>query len=555
MKIRGIRINVLLETLLGKSCLVEGTFGDATPFSENSVDISEKLCNKLEKNGFNKYGWETLYNGYTGEPIEAKIYTGPTFYSRLKHMVSDKIHCLDFNTEVLTLNGWKTIHQLRKDDLIATLKNDRLVYEKPIDIMIYNDYEGPMYYIKNSSIDFAVTGNHRVWVSKDYGTNREWSPYTFERADEIVGKQRKYKKNAVWEKENYQFILPDVITPTYNKYLEPRCLNMKDWLIFFGIWYSEGWASGTDTKGSIVISVNKQRVKDILFDILEHFVNYSYDEKDEKVSIYDYQLYRYMKPLSLGAENKKLPSWVFELSLEQTKYLMEGMLLGDGSKNKKTDCEFYYTTSVELANQFQQLCLHAGWAGTISVAVKAGNESVINGRKVISNYDTLRISVIKSKLYPSVNHGHVHEQEVQVEKYIEKEKCPVFCLQVPSEVFYTRRNGKCAWTANSRAHGHVTVLTRQPLEGSKIYLINLSKRALVICKSIASPNIRAKPSVQGTPLEILILNYMGNYIVASGKTRRYSNNLRYWAILSSFLNLNRLGMETVQRLGDGWLEE
>ena len=85
-------LNVLLETLLGKSCLIEGTFGDATPFTSNSVDIAEKLCDRLEKNGYDKYGWETLYSGFTGEPIEAKIYFGPTFYSRLKHMVSDKIH-------------------------------------------------------------------------------------------------------------------------------------------------------------------------------------------------------------------------------------------------------------------------------------------------------------------------------------------------------------------------------------------------------------------------------------------------------------------------------
>jgi DNA-directed RNA polymerase II subunit RPB2 len=88
----GIRINVLLETLLGKACLMEGTFGDATPFTSNSVNISEKICDRLEKTGFNKYGWETLYSGFTGEPIQAKIYMGPTYYSRLKHMVSDKIH-------------------------------------------------------------------------------------------------------------------------------------------------------------------------------------------------------------------------------------------------------------------------------------------------------------------------------------------------------------------------------------------------------------------------------------------------------------------------------
>jgi DNA-directed RNA polymerase II subunit RPB2 len=83
---------MLLEMLLGKSCLAEGDFGDSTPFTTNSVDIVEKLCERLEKNGFNKYGWETLYSGMTGEPIDAKIYMAPSYYSRLKHMVSDKIH-------------------------------------------------------------------------------------------------------------------------------------------------------------------------------------------------------------------------------------------------------------------------------------------------------------------------------------------------------------------------------------------------------------------------------------------------------------------------------
>ena len=85
-------INVLLETVLGKSCAVEGTFGDATPFTSNSVDISDKLCDRLQKNGYNKNGWEELINGFTGEPIKARVFVGPTFYQRLKHMVHAKIH-------------------------------------------------------------------------------------------------------------------------------------------------------------------------------------------------------------------------------------------------------------------------------------------------------------------------------------------------------------------------------------------------------------------------------------------------------------------------------
>lgn len=48
---------------------------------------------------------------------------------------------------------------------------------------------------------------------------------------------------------------------------------------------------------------------------------------------------------------------------------------------------------------------------------------------------------------------------------ITDEECPVFCLEVPSEVFYVRRNGKAVWTGNSRARGPRTILTRQAPEG------------------------------------------------------------------------------------------
>ena len=471
------KIAQLLETVLGKACCMEGTFGDGTPFTSNSTNIAEQICDRLKVQGFERHGNEYLINGMTGEIIDAKVLIGPVHYQRLKHMVSDKLHCIKIcpNTSVLTLKGWKTAYELNMDDLIATLKDGKLVYEKPIDIMIYADYEGPMYYIKNQAIDLEVTGNHRMWVSKVYGRKHIWQPYDFARADEIVGKRVKYKKDAKWEKEDYQFIIPGVVkfyTPTVDINLEDKIVNMNDFLMFFGIWYAEGWASGTDTKGCICIAVNKQRVKDSLYPALDN-LGYKFSVEEDKLSLYDYQLYRYMKPLSVGAPNKELPEWVFKLSMEQTRILIRGMLLGDGSSNKN-GCEFYYTSSVKLADQFQQLCLHAGWTGIISTHLKAGKKNVqINGRDILSNHDILRISVITKRLNPTVNHGHVYEQNIQEEKFIKNEKCPVFCLQVPSEVFYVRRNGKTCWTGNSRSQGHVTTLNLLESKGSfkRIYLV------------------------------------------------------------------------------------
>jgi hypothetical protein len=84
-------ISQILETVLGKACCMEGTFGDSTPFSSNSTNIAEQICERLKYHGFQRQGWETMYNGMTGEPLEAQIFMGTVFYQRLKHMVSDKV--------------------------------------------------------------------------------------------------------------------------------------------------------------------------------------------------------------------------------------------------------------------------------------------------------------------------------------------------------------------------------------------------------------------------------------------------------------------------------
>lgn len=79
----------LIECIMGKTCALKGKYGDATPFSDMNPD---DIADELHHLGFQKYGFETMYNGMTGEKMEAKVFIGPTYYQRLKHMVNDKIH-------------------------------------------------------------------------------------------------------------------------------------------------------------------------------------------------------------------------------------------------------------------------------------------------------------------------------------------------------------------------------------------------------------------------------------------------------------------------------
>jgi DNA-directed RNA polymerase II subunit RPB2 len=79
----------LMECLMGKASAHLGGFSDCTPFSDIN---EEQVGNILLENGFDYCGDEILYSGATGQQMNVKVYMGPTYYQRLKHMVIDKVH-------------------------------------------------------------------------------------------------------------------------------------------------------------------------------------------------------------------------------------------------------------------------------------------------------------------------------------------------------------------------------------------------------------------------------------------------------------------------------
>lgn len=82
-------IGHMIECLLGKVSALTGEEGDATPFTDVTV---EAISNLLSQCGYQQRGFEVMYNGHTGRKLAAQIFLGPTYYQRLKHMVDDKIH-------------------------------------------------------------------------------------------------------------------------------------------------------------------------------------------------------------------------------------------------------------------------------------------------------------------------------------------------------------------------------------------------------------------------------------------------------------------------------
>ena len=82
-------VGQMLEILASKSAAAVGKQLYGTAFE--SVTL-EELKDLLRKSGMDEYGYEVLYDGRTGQKMEAKIFVGIAFYQKLHHLVNDKIH-------------------------------------------------------------------------------------------------------------------------------------------------------------------------------------------------------------------------------------------------------------------------------------------------------------------------------------------------------------------------------------------------------------------------------------------------------------------------------
>lgn len=440
----------LMETLMGRIGCEIGAVGDGSPFTDVSVDgLSKILRDDLN---LEPYTNEVLYCGTTGKQMPTSIFMGPIFYQRLKHMVDDKVHCLTPDHDVLTTTGWKPIADVSLDDRVATLQDGKIVYANPINTFEY-DYAGPMYEIKTQQIDLKVTPNHRMWVATPHTRQKIWK-FGFHEARNIKGKHVKYQKDGEWDVPEYQFVLP-----AHGDKAE-RPMNMNAWLTFFGIWIAEGWSSPQ----KLGIAVNKDRVKEALADCLDMLdISYNYYPSTEKLDISNKQITNYMAPLSVGANSKYLPDWVWHLNSEQCRVLLHGMLLGDGHTTGSGSI-VYSTSSLRLANDTQRLAFHAGWSANIRLHTAAGTPYTIGDHSGVTTTDLWSVRIVRSKNRPAVNHGHCHEQYAQSEKYTDYDG-KIHCLEVPGNVFYVRRNGIPVWSGNSRSSGPLVMLTRQPAEG------------------------------------------------------------------------------------------
>lgn len=363
----------------------------------------------------------------------------------------DKFACYDPETEILTKQrGWVAFPDLIADDEVATLVDGKyLQYEKPLELQSY-DYNGEMYHIKSNQVDLMVTPNHRMYTrSKDVKSN-----YKVLEAKDIAGKKRKYKKNCE-EYADYvdtkNFIIPAYLDSA------PKTIDINNWIQFFGIWMAEGCYTNDMT---ISISANKQKVKDVLnlvvpamgYELKKLFASPK-DKEQHLYRVYNKQLTNYFKQFGGRTHTKFLPDWVWDLNTQQCRLLIHSLCLGNCHVMENGTLR-YDTSSKELANDFQRLCIHAGWSASLKLKYKAGHETIVKTRGgeklekeeiIKSNYDAYRLTINKKQLEPIVNKTQKQDSWVDYEG-------KVYCCSVQSGIICVRRHNVPIMCGNS-VHG------------------------------------------------------------------------------------------------------
>nr|YP_009774555.1 beta subunit of RNA polymerase [Aphanochaete elegans]QJA13746.1 beta subunit of RNA polymerase [Aphanochaete elegans] len=404
-----------------------------------------------------------LFDGRDGSCFDQSITTGYSYMIKLVHLVDDKIHCLTKDHDVLTTEGWIPINKIKMTHKIASLnKNGFLIYQNPHKIYHYKNFKGKLYKLKNSNIDLLVTLNHQMYVTNYRLSGSFFENYELLQVKNIIGKPKKYLKTARWEKKEYQFNLPSILSNS--KWIPGKKLNMTRWLQFFGIWFSQGWVTDKNLQiaDSFCIKIRQKNnlVTKYLTQIIQDF-GYPYRISNYLITIKDEQLWTYLKPFSEVSTKKHFPAWIWELNRKQAQILLKSLCVTELQLFKNS--LNYYTSSSQIANELMRLALHAGWSGHKYLYHYDNNRK----SKILTTNNIWCINFTKIFNTPSINENFnlLNRKPEQIIFY----QGSVFCLHIPNNVFYIRRNGIPVWTGNSRSTGPYSLVTQQPLKGRSKY--------------------------------------------------------------------------------------
>ena len=383
---------------------------------------------------------------------------------QLSEYTRHKALCFDDKTEILTDNGWKLFKYLDRTEKVLTLDKDteEIEWQSPSEY-VDESYKGSMLSLDNRIFNIMATPNHRLLAKRLYKNN--WELVAMEDMNPRGWKMLRTYPN--WKGKGMDIIkipIPKTTTTKLKNFKES--FKADDFFEFLGWYLSEG-SKGTM---SVEISQDKEKNPENYKEIVKCFNKLGFEPsvRDDRVVLYSKQLYEYCK--QFGKCNEKfVPDYIKNASKRQIDIFLTALFKGDGTfLNGKY--QNYSTTSKQLADDVQEL-LHKLGLGCV---IKRYDDRKSNWEQ---NYPIYQLSTSYKMISP---------QSTEPFESVEYDG-RIYCVKVPNETIFVRRNGKCIWSGNS--YKMQRDLWRRDAETYKEQYNELSSKRMEISEEIAATSI------------------------------------------------------------------
>ena len=437
------------------------------PIKENRNDPTKiikyedqsKIFSTTEETYVDKNYTSRNGDGYNFAKVRVRILRKP--------VMGDKMCALP-TQQVLTDAGWMEIQDIdiQKHRVCTLDAEGKMCYEFPTAKFEYDhdwQTDGPLWHFSNKQLEMTCTTNHKLYVQKrgqdNYRlleTSNVMSTFD-ESGEEIV------KRGTQWR---FQKAMENVYPDVPSIMVGETEYEMDAWLQLVGMFISDG--STDKHNNGVFIAALKQRKIDFNTMIFEKLgVKFSYHNGGNfYISGSKYpDMYEHLSVLAVGALNKRLPDYVWNLSQRQSRILLDALMQGDGSTMQyKGEDSFsrYGTISVQLANDISRLAVHCGYSAIIKLAEEPTGIARVGVRNlgsragqsvsVTQKHTYYKVSIITKQNQPYINKKTNDSNVEKLVKYTGK----VYCIEAPSShVYYMRESmhSPSLIIGNSSRHG------------------------------------------------------------------------------------------------------